>query len=1472
MTYQLSRLRMVSIGDRAARFADLTLDMSSAADRGGGPVDSILWLRNGGGKSSLLSLFFALLLPLRNDFMGKTVKRYLEDYVSTGDTSHTVAEWVAQPDDSLLPPARLVTGAVYEWADRRKPIDADRDRDKLKCFYYTFFAVPGILDVDLLPVQDDVGRLRTAADFVRTLRETAASRPQQFSFAITDHRKQWMQTLNTRDLDPTLFGYQKRMNHSEGGVAELFNFPSTDKFIDFLIELTTDSAQPEQVATNLRSIVDILGRKPDLVVDRDFCAEMAEALETLAIFHTGVKEAAGKLAETRQAAARLAREFRSASAAQQADRNWFAEEADRLRAEGLRLDGERKRINDVANELLRIAAIRRRDAAAAVHTDKKQLAEDADQAALAWSAVDPLAERRDAEQQADSVREQIAQQERQTAPLRAARDAAAAALKNRYTTLAVGEQDSEAEAAAAAEQAKSTAESDNAAAQKNRDLSVAASVRAENLRGQQIEINTAIDEAVKCGDMPDQDTDPRAVLTAARARRRESEDGIAAVRSRRAARPGQRNSLVAQHETVKGELTMRLAERDRLIDERNDLRARADALATHARLAELTQLDDGGKLDLWAEAAGLRALLAGAVAQAESAVVDCRADAADDDRALDGLQTDGFLPTTRDAQRVVQVVASAGVTARPGWELLRDLVTESARARVLSNAVVAELAAGVVVADSDIQAARVAVDSAEISAVAHVTVCSATQLHRALSATRPPWTVVPGDPALFDPAAAEQARTRRELARRDRDQRIESLHTQANDDRALQRAIDELLWDSPPGHLAALERAIDDCHRAIDDLGTSKVYLHDQIEELDRQEAADAESERDLAQHITTVVERIGRLAILADAVGALPDIVRSIEQLDQDADRHKELATCANKRSEASAMAERASRDRATEHRLNRGRYEQAAREITMLDSVGTALDEAPDTPLSALRSRFADLDSQWRSVAAESVLAERLSGHTQRIERADRSLARLSADVCAQAAILINTADGQDIDRRGAAHDRATAAAAAARSELNDAVVELKQAQDEVRNRTPRDRPRYAHLESDPLTEAQARDLAEVNATQATEMSGRVTAVNRDAEEADKSATSARTAAQLFDQRANRLADAVDPDEVLADELAYSGSDEQAEADLTSMLARLTTATAIDTAARHRSDGATQAVRKLASEKRFARIPDALRERFTGDDPEVLAERAAPRAREMQVRRMTLEGQLADIGRDQRLVVVEIAALVREVLANLESAHRHSKLPGTLGGWADQNFLRITFTRPVNDEDLHARIDAVVEQVVAEGSKPEGLALLERCVHESVAPRGFTVKVLKPNSDLAVEPVDVTHLGKFSGGEKLTVCVALYCTLARLRAVNRGRGRAALGGTLVLDNPLGTASHVALLRLQRAVAAAHGVQLIYTTGVEDLGAVGQFPNVLRMRNAPSALRTRRYVIVDPPPETSNDGITAVGVARSEPENGATL
>ena len=70
--------------------------------------------------------------------------------------------------------------------------------------------------------------------------------------------------------------------------------------------------------------------------------------------------------------------------------------------------------------------------------------------------------------------------------------------------------------------------------------------------------------------------------------------------------------------------------------------------------------------------------------------------------------------------------------------------------------------------------------------------------------------------------------------------------------------------------------------------------------------------------------------------------------------------------------------------------------------------------------------------------------------------------------------------------------------------------------------------------------------------------------------------------------------------------------------------------------------------------------------------------------------------------------------------------------------------------------------------------------------------------------------------------------------------------------------------MRLQRDVASAHEVQLIYTTEVKDPAAVIQFPNVIRLDNRQGGTQGRHYIVAD----TDGAGgslITGVRVAHAD-------
>jgi hypothetical protein len=112
-----------------------------------------------------------------------------------------------------------------------------------------------------------------------------------------------------------------------------------------------------------------------------------------------------------------------------------------------------------------------------------------------------------------------------------------------------------------------------------------------------------------------------------------------------------------------------------------------------------------------------------------------------------------------------------------------------------------------------------------------------------------------------------------------------------------------------------------------------------------------------------------------------------------------------------------------------------------------------------------------------------------------------------------------------------------------------------------------------------------------------------------------------------------------------------------------------------------------------------------------------------------------------------------------------------------------------------------------------------------------GRDARRLEALTDRYAEIVVLADMARFSGGEQLTSAILLYCTLAQLRARNRGLGRSP-SSVLVLDNPIGRASRARFLELQREVARAMGVQLIYTTGVNDFEALHVLPNVIRLRN----------------------------------------
>ena len=96
-------------------------------------------------------------------------------------------------------------------------------------------------------------------------------------------------------------------------------------------------------------------------------------------------------------------------------------------------------------------------------------------------------------------------------------------------------------------------------------------------------------------------------------------------------------------------------------------------------------------------------------------------------------------------------------------------------------------------------------------------------------------------------------------------------------------------------------------------------------------------------------------------------------------------------------------------------------------------------------------------------------------------------------------------------------------------------------------------------------------------------------------------------------------------------------------------------------------------------------------------------------------------------------------------------------------------------------------------------------------------------------------------------------------MRARSRGVARKGTS-TLILDNPIGRASRARFLELQREVARTMGVQLIYTTGVNDYDALRALPKIVRLRNQRVDRGSGHQVV-----EIEEGGIEAIQIGRLE-------
>ncbi|WP_416977787.1 hypothetical protein [Streptomyces sp. T028] len=1508
--YELSRVRLYSIGPAGARYADTVLDLRGVGDVVPDPAPTqaeffeeepvgpprrpapagVLFLENGGGKSVLLKLIFSVMLPGHRNTLGGASSGVLRKFLLADDCGHVALEW-----QHVLTGECVVVGKVSEWRGRQ----VSNDPRKFAEAFYSFRPGPG-LSLDNLPVAESTavrppvegasgaqGRRRTMKGFRDALTEAGKAYP-HLEVHWEEIHDRWVEHLTELGLDPELFRYQREMNADEGEAAGLFAVKKDADFTDLLLRAVTDTRDTDGLADLVSGFGNKLGRRAELIAERDFTAgsvdllgrivEAAEGRSRARDIHGGAERRTRTLA--RRLSERGVRErMRAADLAQRVTAAAYAV---------THSEGGRERSALIAAELafrhasLALAATEKSAAA-----QKRELA-DARTLHSAWQAAEAVLRHRAAADRVARVSTAIQEAERDAAPALAARTKAAvdlvralhAAAESAETLANEGE-----ERSAALQEVGETAHRDSTSA-----ATEAQRARSEigHLRQRLAEVEQETAEAVRAGWLDDSapDADPaRAALAASDAEKTavaawdtareashratehareaasaESRAELTAARAADAAAASQR-SYEAEHRLAEA-----LAGEERHTELLGLTGGTPRGPVPQPRQAEDADADDGASLtpeDLDRCADELRGLLDDAVSSAERQLFDLRTAAADDSRILGALGDGGLLPPGPDVLATVEFLGEHGIPALPGWRYLAQAVDPADHARVLAAR--PELVDGVIITDPASHArARDALSDAALLPRSAVAVGTAAALLAPTPAADPhnrPYNdvfLVPPNPAMHDEHAADEERQALRARATERDEDIRRLAARLGKDRELSARLASWRTGCPEGRLTELARAAAD----------ARVFAEESEAELAEARTVRAEAEEaaaEAAQVRDEKQEAAQKARRAADALAGLAFRLREragwqvkLRELADEATESEARAQVCLERARAADEDRRAAQRAADDARRTARALRAERSEIAGApDGVPEDDADAPKAPLPALREAYRAASQVYEKVGVGADLRAEQARAESDESAARAELDRLSNKVRTRAEQLLQSPDGSDGPSRQAAAARAEELVQLLETRMSTASEQLGRLRGEAERHAPEDGEAHTELPE----ELQPRDAEHAQAllrTATAELASRTEALAQ-AREAHAELLDAHRAAEGaaggFDEIAAMLRDLLREHVVEEEQEApepYPGTLEEARQSAAEARRSLRGCAADLSAAESAVREAGDVLVRHANSTRYEQVRTPARQQIRELPASALPEHAQKWADAFAPRLRVLTDELEQLERNRDSIVDRLRGLVESALATLRSAQRLSRLPEGLGEWSGQEFLRIRFEEP-DQATLTERLGEVVDEATRAAVKKnsdlrrDGMSLLLRGVGAALQPKGVAVEILKPDAVLRAERVPVGQMGDvFSGGQLLTAAIALYCTMAALRSNDRGRDKHRHAGTLFLDNPIGRANATYLLELQRAVSDALGVQLLYTTGLFDTTALAEFPLVIRLRNDADLRAGLKYISVE--------------------------
>ena len=1459
---RLCRMRLSSIGHDSARFSDVTLDFT---DRHGRPSNSVLWLRNGGGKTSLLSLFFAGVRPNKRDFLGQRAEekiRRLGDYVGPRDHGVVVCEWELDTDRGLFDEfaPRYLSGVFYqrkEAGDSNGDIEVDR-------LFFAFLVSPTepALTLEGLPLYgEQVGgkTRRTLSGFRRRLKQLDQEYPDRNVFVEDKNQGKFEEELASRGIDPQVFYYQIRMNEREGGVSERFSFAEDEEFVDFLLEMAFDQRDARQVREQLSQFrQEIVERNEQLKPELEYCRGLIARLH--------------KLAGVSQERIEVFRETQSVQDELSELLHWESSNIAHLKAEVERFGkqlhesqqaaDQARKAADLADRLARVhhreaCRLRLQEVQAEYDASDRDRLKAKRQKDLAQAAV-PLARVWDAQREASHLRELLQSKLKEFAPeLKTLAEVAtllANALEHGLVT-----------ARRAAETHRLDAEQFREQAEKARDDASTFGERAAQDEKQAEHLERQLERAGQ----EEQLLRRQGVLQAGEATAREGIDRIAKeLREIDLAATEAEKSLEEanrQHKEIR--VAREQAEHERSSIEKEQDRAQAiwdraladrKALEADATLLRLLQTD---QVDVEAAATGATAKATEELRRVTEAILRIRVEAAEDERAIHELSESGLLPPTQDVKSLLDWLHLRNVTGWSGWAYIERNIPLKERRALIER--LPQIAAGVIVATSDynrvVELFTSSNDHPTYRSRSPLVIAPADAISDGRDAT---WMVVgPTSDAHFDKGAGGKELSCLLEHKSSRQKEIDQHQEWHGALTALKHRLQQYQSSHPRGWFSDQRQKLEILASRVEEASQVVNRLAGKLTALEREVDETRHRIKTLSESRSQKVRDLDRLEHFDRAFGSHLDAWKGELELTRSraAKSRRQQVDLRQAASEKEAQAQQAG----SQAQSSAFQASQLEAELSRLKYCDPSKRAPEAGPTEDLRSRYQLLLVDYEGKVNADSLSHLATAKDQEGEREEREFQRVLAklvdyraeDVEAELRLLpVGVTAQQQFELADTAHEEATRKLGPLKNRLNAFTGEFQEANrqcDELAKVAPL--PTVAKVDSvegHTAHAAKARkesneqtELANEFDVEVNEITGRLTAAKHEIEKTEihrQRLESIRLNNQEhFDRLAVAMRDtpfpAARPSVSVKNSDALAGRIDELEQRLSGIREK------------HQSlDVRREAVAKDVSawsrQDRFGKLRTSLCHRFIDRDISSLESKAAFDIGQLDGYVFQIEEKLKEADKQRDIVIHVLSTAVDEALTLLARVSRMSRLPDRLPQ-AGKQFLKIETKASENPAERRTYIGELIDELLERGEVGDGLQLVQKAVRRVA--RRITVRVLHPDLHQKTDRVSIADMRRFSGGERLTSAILLYCALLRLRRTESNRQSGS--SVLILDNPIGTASRLSFLEMQREVASAMNVQLVYATAVNDLNAVGALENIIRLRNTRADRRTgRQFIEVD--------------------------